>query len=56
MSIYETVVCDYCGTVSKGPVVPDKWISSDSEHFCTKYCAVTYWGNYDNGEYLGRLA
>jgi len=55
MSIFETVVCDYCGNVSKGPVVPDKWVSVDGEHFDTKFCAMTYWVQYDKGEYIGEL-
>ena len=55
MSIYETVVCDYCGDVSKGPTAPDSWITADGEHFDTKYCAMTYWNYYDKGEYIGGL-
>jgi hypothetical protein len=55
MSIYETVVCDYCGNISRGPCVPDSWVSSEGEHFCTKFCAYTYWDHYDNGEYIGEL-
>ena len=56
MSIYETVVCDYCGCVNEGPVVPEKWIIADGEHFDTKYCAMTYWNYYNkDGEYLGSL-
>lgn len=56
MSIYETVVCDYCGHVNEGPTVPDKWITSNGEHFDTQYCAVTYWHYYNkDGEYMGSL-
>ena len=55
MSIYETVVCDYCGEVSEGAVVPEKWISTDGEHFCNKFCAMVYWTHYNKGEYVGEL-
>ena len=55
MSIYETVVCDYCGCVNEGPVVPENWISADGEHFCNKFCAMTYWSQYDKGHYIGEL-
>ena len=55
MSIYEIVTCDYCDFVSVGPIVPDKWISTDGEHFCNKFCAMTYWSQYDKGEYIGEL-
>lgn len=51
MSIYETVVCDYCGHVNEGPTVPDKWVSADGQHFDTKYCAVTQWTYYDKEVY-----
>jgi hypothetical protein len=52
MSIYETVVCDYCGCVNEGPVVPEKWIIADGEHFCTKYCAMTEWTYYGKDAYV----
>jgi len=55
MSFFETVVCDYCGNVNQGPTVPDKWISADGEHFCTKFCAMTFWQHYCKGEYIGEL-
>jgi len=56
MSIYETVVCDYCGDVSKGPVAPDHWITGDGEHFDTRYCAMTHWNYYNkDGDYVGNL-
>ena len=56
MSIRETVVCDYCLIVNEGPVVPDGWISADGEHFCNRFCAMTYWSQYDKGHYVGELA
>lgn len=56
MTIQETVTCDYCSCVSKGPVVPDGWVSADGEHFCNKFCAMIYWSRYDKGHYIGELA
>jgi len=48
--IFETVVCDYCGEAHLGPTVPDKWVSVDGQHFDTKWCAITYWENYENAQ------
>jgi hypothetical protein len=46
MSFFETTVCDYCGQVNNGSVVPDTWVTFNGEHYCGKYCAVTNWEYY----------
>ena len=55
MSIHELVVCDYCDFTSVGPTVPETWVSTDGEHFCTKWCAVTHWNRNDKSQHIGEL-
>ena len=48
--------CEYCHTVTPGNTLPDGWVATDGDKFCTKYCAMTMWQHYGKNEHIQELA